>query len=335
MPGFPRSTPLGPWALANKFSSSVLTTKTTFDHRVTVDDMAIDSRVATSSMLVGLAVVMSILVGAPASVAVTDSRANAAAGQSTQLTWSATVDGRRVADVDIRDPVALPRGGPSVLTLNLTNHGPKALAVVSVRLEGRAMTMTVFRYTIRLNMVLAPRASTERRIALDVDDVGGQAIGLIPAHLQLIGRGQRPLVEEDFPVLVKGSLASAYGVVGLAFVGITAVLAAEFLWAMLQGRLPTSRWLRGLRLLWVGAFLGLSLSFLLAVTRQLTPTDQVWLSLMLVLGGLAFMVGYGASFEPAEDERDWMEPDELEPPNTILKTDMAQSKAPTASGTTP
>jgi hypothetical protein len=215
-----------------------------------------------------------------------------AAAQPAGLTWSATINGRTVADVDSNEPLVLAGDGSTPIQLNLTNSGSAAIKVRSVRLEGRVMGMTFFRYTTRLDIVLAPGATTERRFDLDLDDLTGQAVGLIPAKFQLLDDRRTVVVEDSLPVHVRGSLTSVYGVFGLAVAGITAVLLISLLIALSQRKLPSNRWQRAVLFLAAGTGLGLTLTFTLSATRLLTPGASAWVSLVAIFGAGAFLLGY-------------------------------------------
>ncbi|MGH3461476.1 MAG: hypothetical protein ACRDP9_08380 [Kribbellaceae bacterium] len=226
-------------------------------------------------------------------------------GAEGELVWSATINGRDVRDIDRNDPLVLSSAGSTSVVVTMENSGSDPVRIRAVRLEGRVMNMTFFRYTTRLDVVLAPQAPTERQFELDLDDLTGQAVGLIPARFQILDDQRAVVAEEGFPIEVKGSLASVYGVFGLAVAGITAVLLALLLAATFRRTLPANRWKRAVRFLAVGAGIGLTLTFTLSATRQLTPSAAAWLSLVAVCAGGAFLLGYflplGASSDTEDD----------------------------------
>lgn len=208
------------------------------------------------------------------------------------LEWSATVNGRPVAEVDTNKPLVLGGDSRTQVVLALTNTGSDPITVRAIRLEGRVMTMTFFRYNTRLDIELAPGASTERRFELELDDLTDQAVGLIPARLQLLDAERKVLRADDFPVDVDGSATSVYGLFGLAVAGITALLLGSLLLAIARRRLSRNRWNRALKFLAAGIGLGLTLTFTLSATRLLTPSAPAWLTLVLVFGAAAFAIGY-------------------------------------------
>jgi hypothetical protein len=229
------------------------------------------------------------------------------------LEWSATVNGRPVGDVDSNKPLVLGRDSQTVVVLQLTNTGSDPITVRAIRLEGRVMTMTFFRYNTRLDIELAPGASTERRFDLELDDLTDQAVGLIPARLQLLDTNRKVIREDSFPVDVDGSATSVYGLFGLAVAGITAILLGSLLLAIARRRLSRNRWNRALKFLAAGLGLGLTLTFTLSATRLLTPSAAAWLTLVLVLGAAAFAVGYllplGAHRPGALDDPPYLAPE--------------------------
>jgi hypothetical protein len=218
-----------------------------------------------------------------------------------------------VADVDTNKPLVLGRDSRTLVVLALTNTGSDPITVRAIRLEGRVMTMTFFRYNTRLDIELAPGASTERRFELELDDLTDQAVGLIPARLQLLDTNRKVLREDDFPVDVDGSPMSVYGLFGLAVAGITAILLGSLLLAIARRRLSRNRWNRAIKFLAAGIGLGLTLTFTLSATRLLTPSAAAWLTLVLVLGAVAFAIGYllplGTHRPGALDEPSYLAPE--------------------------
>jgi len=229
------------------------------------------------------------------------------------LDWSVTVNGRFVADVDTNKPLVLGRDSRTLVVLTLANTGSDPITVRAIRLEGRVMTMTFFRYNTRLDIELAPGATTERRFDLELDDLTDQAVGLIPARLQLLDTNRKVLREDSFPVDVDGAPTSVYGLFGLAVAGITVLLLGSLLLAIARRRLSRNRWNRALKFLAAGIGLGLTLTFTLSATRLLTPSAAAWLTLVLVLGGVAFAIGYllplGTHRPGALDEPPYLAPE--------------------------
>jgi hypothetical protein len=220
------------------------------------------------------------------------SAASSASAATQDVTWSVTIDGRRTEDVDRNAPMVLrPDSSPRVV-IDLTNKGTGEVVVRAVRIDGRVIGLSFFSYSTRIDVTLPPGATTRREFDLDLDDLGSQAVGLIPARMQLVAGDRAVLDQVLFPVDVKGSALSVYAVFGLAVAGITLVLLAALLLAIARRRLPLNRWKRALVFLPVGAGLGMTLTFTLSAARLLTPNGPAWLSLVSGFALVAFVGGY-------------------------------------------
>jgi hypothetical protein len=163
--------------------------------------------------------------------------------------------------------------------------------------------MTFFSYSTEIQVEVRPNETVTRTFDLDLYDVGRQAVGKLPARVELLDTRHGVLDQQTIAVVVDGSLSSVYGVFGLAVAGITVVLVTSLLMDLARERLPTNRWRRGLRFLPVGTGLGFTATFTLSATRLLTPSATAWATLVAVLSVGAFSLGY---FLPgyAEDEED-------------------------------
>jgi hypothetical protein len=256
--------------------------------------------------VLGFLATLALLIGAGATHA---AARPAAQPDRTGLKWSATVNGRTVSAVDTNNPLVLDPDGQTLVVLDLANTGSAPIKVRAIRLEGRVMNMTFFRYTTRLEIELAPGASTQRRFELDLDELEGQAVGLIPTDLKLLDSNRKVLQHDAFPVDVKGSMTSVYGIFGLAVAGITAILLVSLLLAIARRRLSRNRWKRGLTFLAVGAGLGLTLTFTLSATRLLTPSSAAWLTLVAAFAIGGFALGYilplGMKAGPDREDEDY------------------------------
>jgi hypothetical protein len=230
--------------------------------------------------------------------------APAAATPANALTTTASIDGRPLSDVSSNRPLTLGRSDQTRVAVNFHNGGSKDLQIRSVRLEGRVIGMAFFSYATRLDIVLPPGASTDRRFDVDVEDLTTQANGLIPARLDVFGPKRKLLDRMPFTTDVRGSMASIYGIFGLIIAGITAVLLVTLLVAIWRQRLPRNRWQRAIWFLPVGVGLGLVLTFTLSAARLLAPGPQWWLPLVLVCALGSFVLGYflpiGAQADPGE-----------------------------------
>lgn len=211
---------------------------------------------------------------------------------SQALEWEGTINGRPITEIDANDPLRLDPEEGARLALTLTNTSPEELSIRSVRLDGTVMGLTMYNFTTRIDLVMAPDSVTTRTFDLDLIDLSGQATGLIPSRLQLLDDERNVLQEASFPADIRGSVNSVYGVFGIAVLGITLVLLGSLLLAIRRTQLPGNRWRRAVRFLPTGIGLGLVLTFTLSATRQLAPSATSWTTMVLLCAAAAFAVGY-------------------------------------------
>jgi hypothetical protein len=235
-----------------------------------------------------LALAGAVLVGGPLAGA-----ALAAGTASAGPEWGeSTLDGRRVEGLDSGEPVPLSSDDPLVVRLAVENSGGDSVEVFEVRVTGRVMGMTFFRYATQVGADVVPGTVLERTITLDLDDLDDQAVGLVPSTLALVDPDGEVVLEQPFAADVDGSLWSDYGVFGLAVAGSTLVLLGSLLWRIWRGALPANRWRRALQFLPVGAGVGLTLTFTLSATGLLAPSGTAWTTFCLVCTAAAFLLGY-------------------------------------------
>jgi hypothetical protein len=237
--------------------------------------------------------------------------AAASATSDTALRWVVTIDGRNVQSADANQPLQLHPDSGARVSIRLENSGTKSIEVRRFRMRGQVMGLTFFSYATDLNVILPAKTHTTRHFEIDLADLSGQANGLIPSQVQLLGPSRQTIAERDFTADVRGSVLSVYGVFGLAVAAITALLIAGLLLVLLskRRRLPTNRWLRAVRFLPVGIGVGFTLTFSLSATRQLVPSTGLWVSLVVGCGAAAFLIGY---FTPTGNVDEAEEADETE-----------------------
>lgn len=236
----------------------------------------------------------------------------AAAQGSDQLAVTASVAGRDLASVDANDPLQLQAGEDAVLDLSVRNNGSAEVRIRSVRLDGRVVGLTFFTFSTRVDLVVPPGEVGQRRYAIDLGDLGDQATGLIPARLALLDQERDVLTAQEFPVDVRGSMTSVYGVFALGIAAASALLLLGLVVRLFAGLLPRNRWSRAVRFAWPGAGLGLTLAFTASALRIAVPSPRVALGTVLVGMAIGFVAGY-LSPQRAElsydlDDRDLAQP---------------------------
>jgi hypothetical protein len=217
----------------------------------------------------------------------------AAAGEAdpARLSFTATLNDRALADIGPSDPLRLsPRSGVLV-TVRMRNGTRDAAVVRSVRLESRLLGVAFVSTTTRIDARLPAGGTAERRFAVDLAGIDGQATGLLSARLALLSDHRRVLAAQTFPVDVRGRLVSVYGLFGLAVLGMTLLLLVAAVSGLVARRLPAPRWGRALCFGAPGVGAGISLLFLLSVLRVLPPAPAP--SLVVVLSGAVIGLLFG------------------------------------------
>ncbi|MBI2169699.1 MAG: hypothetical protein HYU28_09420 [Actinobacteria bacterium] len=224
------------------------------------------------------------------------------------VSFEASVNEHDVAAADANRPAPLRPRQPITLEVTITNRTGDDVLVRSVRLSGTIVGLTFLAYEVRADIAVASGATERRAFEIDPADLGAQAVGLVPARLELLDADRGVIAAEEFTVDVRGSLTSVLGVFAAGVAAVTAVLLVTALVRLAGHRLPATRWRRGLRFAAPGFGLGLTGTFTLSVFRFLTPERTLWLPLVAG-GGVAFFVfGYLTPRPRGEEE----EADELD-----------------------
>jgi hypothetical protein len=240
-------------------------------------------------------------------------------GTATTVQWRAEIGQYDVAKADGNDPVELRPGEDVRVSVRVTNLSPAPLSVRSVRLQGRVLGMAFFTFSTRIDLDIPAGATADRVIQLDLSDLGEQAVGLIPARLALIGKDRGVIDERSLATQIDGSLASAYGIFGLAVAAITLVLLTGLGLEIARHRLPYNRWRRAVRFLSPGLGIGLTATFTVSATGVLLPSAEVWMPLVLGCGLVAFVLGY-LTPRPDDDTDDRFEAPESMRPRPVAPT---------------
>ena len=220
--------------------------------------------------------------------------------ESKGLRLTASINGRDVEGIDGNRALRLePRMGATV-KVQVTNTSGDPVNVRIVRLHGKVIGLTFYVYDTLVDMRLDPGETGEREFFVDLTDLRAQVTGLVPGRLSLIDDRRDFVISEDFPVDVRGSLTSVYGVFGLAVAAMTGLLSVAAVVRLATHRLPTNRWTRAARFATPGLGLGLTLTFSLSAFRFFTPRAGIWLPLVLIGGAVGFAIGYAT---PTPDTR--------------------------------
>ncbi|HUO48973.1 MAG TPA: hypothetical protein VMU09_09080 [Acidimicrobiales bacterium] len=256
-------------------------------------------RSAATLLLVGLALCAGLLAAGAVP-----------AGASGSVSIAATVNGVVVANSSQSHPVTLNPDRPALVALRVRNDGTTAVNLRTVRIEGSVVGLSFFSYDTSVNLVIGGGSATSVRYTLDLSGLGGQATGLIPGSVQVLGPQRQVLASQSMVTDVKGSIVSVYGLFGLALLILTVLAVVDVLLAMARHRMPQNRWRRALRFMTPGIGIGLVVVFTLSALRVWVPSPGIWLTVVLIFAAAFFVIGYLSPTPVGEDEDDEDEEDE-------------------------
>ena len=213
--------------------------------------------------------------------------AASAVGDSSGARAAVTIDGKRLSQ-----PVRLDPKRPVMVEITLENRTAAPMLVRSVRLGGSVLGLTFFDVGTSTRLEVPANQMRLWRVEVDVADLWGQATGLLPLEVAVIGQDRRLLASVGGTADVRGSLASTYGLFAAGILVVTAMLWASALLALARQRLPANRWMRALRFAPGGVGLGLALVTALSVLRVTPPEAAVEIGFVLAGSSAAFLVGY-------------------------------------------
>jgi hypothetical protein len=214
--------------------------------------------------------------------------AQSAQGSDDPLTLTATVDGQDIAG----HTMVITPSRPVQLAVTVVNNTGTPTHVRSIRLSGTALALTFFAYDTTLPFDVAAHGRVTRTFGLDLADLDGQAIGLLPASVQLFDVDRNELVAADTVTDVRGSILSVYGVFGIAVLLLTIAAWAACLLALARHRLPANRWRRALRFMPAGFGAGLVAVVTFSVLRMIPPEPSVEIPIVIGTTAIGLLLGY-------------------------------------------
>lgn len=213
----------------------------------------------------------------------------AAAGESDEpLRFAVTLNGQNIADATI----PIEPSTPAELAITVSNGSDTDRKVRSVRLSGTVLALTFFAYDTTVPFDVPAHGRVSRTFRLDLADLDGQAIGLLPSTVELVDAQHVVLASAATVADVRGSVTSVYGVFGLAVLILTLLAWATALVALARHRLPANRWRRALRFLPAGFGTGLVAVITLSVLRMVPPAPAVELPVIAATTAVAMLLGY-------------------------------------------
>lgn len=205
--------------------------------------------------------------------------------------FTASLNGTDISTSTPGDPIPLLDDESAELQLSMTNVSDEPVTVNYVRFEGEVLDMIFLTYDTAVRVDLEPGESTNLPpILLDFFDLGGQASGFLRGHVQLFDEERETLGSEAMFLDARGggSLATLT-LFNLLLLGATLLGLGWNLLRLSQRRLPANRFVRGLRVMAVGAGAGLTLAVAFSTLRLWPLPTLTWI-LFTVIGGL---IGYG------------------------------------------
>lgn len=230
------------------------------------------------------------VLASPASASATPATADPT---SVALTVTVAVGGRPIDDravpIDPNQPVAL--------LITAANNGQSAQHVRTVRFSGGVLGLSFFGYDTTVPFDVAPHESATRTLVLDLGDLRGQAIGLMPATVDLLDEGGSSLGSVDTVTDVRGSIVSLYGALGLVLLVFAAAAWTSAVRALARRERQESRGRAVLRFLPAGIGTGLLAVVWLSVFRLVAPEPFTALGMVLV-GVLAGLIAASIAVRP-------------------------------------
>lgn len=204
------------------------------------------------------------------------------------VTVGAVLNGSPIAGHTVVIDPAHPVG----LAVTVENGTGSVLHVHSVRLVGTALALTFFDYDTTVPFDVPAHGQASRTLSLDLSDLDGQAVGLLPASVDLLDESKTVLASANTVTDIRGSFTSVYGIFGIAMLVLTILAWAAALLAMARRTLPANRWRRALRFLPAGFGTGVVAVITLSVLRLVAPAPAVELPVIAFTAAVGLLLGY-------------------------------------------
>jgi hypothetical protein len=214
------------------------------------------------------------------------------AGASSGVSLVGRINGQPLSTSSESNPVRLYPLRPANIVVTVHNETSSSVHVATVRLSGEVIGLTFFAFDNSVAFTVPPYHSVTNRYSIPLVGLNGQATGLIDGSLSVLNPVQQVVASQGLVADVRGSLASVYGVFGLAVALLTVLAFALVLLELARHGLPANRFRRGLYFVVPGLGLGLVLVFTLSATRVFVPSVGHWVPLVIVSAIIFFVVGF-------------------------------------------
>ncbi|GAA2987942.1 hypothetical protein [Actinokineospora diospyrosa] len=212
----------------------------------------------------------------------------AAQDSDSPLSVTVTLDGQDITDRTVRlDPAKA-----AEVSVTAVNRGKTTQKVRLVRLSGVALALTFFAYDTTLPFEVPPGSRVTRTFPLDVRDLDGQAIGLLPTTVDLLSEEREVLGSAETVADVRGTVWSVYGVFGLMMLLLTSAIWATVLIALARHKLSPNRIKRALRFLPAGIGTGIVAVVSLSVLRLVPPDPLIEIPIVFGASAIAMVLGF-------------------------------------------
>jgi hypothetical protein len=200
---------------------------------------------------------------------------------------TATVNGTRLADRVRLDPAR-----SADVDITFKNGTSSVVRVRSVRLTGSVLGLTFFDVGTSTGLEIPAGQTRNWRVEVDISDLDGQATGLLPLEVSVVGQDRKTLASVNGTADVRGSVTSTYGLFGVGILIATGLLWASALLALARRRLPPNRWKRAVQFAVGGVGFGLAAVVTLSVLRVTAPSATAEIGFVAVATAVAFGLGF-------------------------------------------
>jgi len=221
----------------------------------------------------------------------------------------ASINGRPVSSGTNGNPIDLHPRQPTTLDVRVDNQGSGPIVVHGVRLEGRVMGVTFYELDTEVDFEVPAGEIQARDFQVDLGDLSGQAVGLIPSSVTILDGGHRPIATEGTLVDVEGSWHSIYAEFALAVALVTVLLFIGLLVGVARHRLKPNRLWRAFSFMPFGIGLALTIVFLLSAAAVTQPGVALATPALLFCGAGSWAFGF---LSPSPDDEVDIERDLLE-----------------------
>jgi len=227
----------------------------------------------------------------------------AAAAAAGGVTVTGTLNGHPLTGTDESHPLRLSPSGLSTVVVEVANNSSRTVDIRTVVLQGQVIGLTFFDFETSVDLSVKAHHQNGVSYLLDLSGLNGEATGLIPGSLSILGPNRNVITSDPLVTDVRGSIVSVYGLFGLGLLLLTLLALASTLLSVARHKLSSNRFRRALSFMVPGVGLGFVLVFTLSALRVWLPSSGHWLTIVLAFLAVFFAAGF-LSPSPAEEVAD-------------------------------